>query len=55
MKTPKQHKWNESDYKNKLEEVLDEHFLKGKSKERGKAMVLYVWAMTLIRRAMKEK
>ena len=47
--------WTESDYKNKLEEILNEQFPKRKSKERGKALVLYVWAITLIKRAMSEK
>ena len=55
MTPPKQHKWTEADYKNKLEEVLNQYFEKGKSKERGKAMVLFTWAMVLIERALKEK
>ena len=47
--------WTEADYKNKLEEVLDEQFPKGKCKERGEALVLCAWAITLIKRAMSEK
>ena len=55
MTTPKQHKWNEADYKAKLEEVLDEQFPKGKCKERGQALVLFTWAMIMIKRALEEK
>ena len=47
--------WTEKDYRNKLTDVLNEYFPKRKSKERGAALALCAWAITLIKRAMSEK
>lgn len=42
-------------FKQHLSDLLDEHFPKGKTKDRGVALMMFAWAVIAFQRTMEEK